>query len=188
MNTETVLARILPAREEAIKAVVSQGVASSTPATLYDLEEQTQAVLPRIGQVLLQGVVTAQGAGVVGPTRSCPCGADQHDHDQARQLSVQTSVGQIQLKQRAVYQCSQCAATSYPPDRAVGAGPSRPDESFPAGTGWLASGCAARPHGRAAAGAFWLACGGGQSDSSTWRGSGSRVGAPGAGTPDMRKA
>jgi len=77
MNTETVLARILPAIEELIKEVVSQVVGSSTPATLYDLEERTQAVLPQIGQVLLQGLVTAQGAGVVGPTRPCPCGADQ---------------------------------------------------------------------------------------------------------------
>src|SRR5689334_25015712 len=55
MNTETMLARILPAIEEVIKEVVRQMVASSAPATLYDLEEQTQAVLPRIGQVLLQG-------------------------------------------------------------------------------------------------------------------------------------
>jgi hypothetical protein len=93
MNTESVLARILPAMEEIIKQVVSQAVASSTPVTLYDLEEQTQAVLPQVGQVLLQGLVTAQGAGVVGPTRPCPCGADQHYHDQARRLSVQTSVG-----------------------------------------------------------------------------------------------
>jgi hypothetical protein len=122
MNTETVLARILPAMEEIIKAVVSQVVASSASATLYDLEEQTQAVLPRMGQVLLQGLVTAQRAGVVGSTRPCPCGADQHYHDQARRLSVQTSVGLIRLEQRATYQCAECAATSYPLDEQLGLG------------------------------------------------------------------
>lgn len=122
MNTETVLARILPAMEEIIKEVVSQVVASSTPATLYDLEEQTQAVLPQVGQVLLQGLVTAQGAGVVGPTRPCPCGADQHYHDQARRLSVQTSVGLIRLEHRAAYRCWGCAVTSYPLDEQLGLG------------------------------------------------------------------
>ena len=101
MNTESVLARMLPAREEVIKAVVHQVVESSASVPLYDLEEQTQAALPRIGQVLLQGVVTAQGAGVVGPTRPCPCGVEQHYHDQARRLSVQTSVGLIRLERRA---------------------------------------------------------------------------------------
>jgi len=122
MNTETILARILPAIEEVIKEVVRQMVASSAPATLYDLEEQTQAVLPRIGQVLLQGFVTAQGAGVVGPTRPCPCGTDQYYHDQARRLSVQTSVGLVRLEHRAAYHCSGCAATSYPLDEQLGLG------------------------------------------------------------------
>ena len=74
MNTETMLARILPAIEEVIKEVVSQVVASSASATLYDLEEQTQTVLPRIGQVLLQGFVPAQGAGVVGQRGLVPAG------------------------------------------------------------------------------------------------------------------
>src|SRR5215467_5440333 len=37
MNTETVLARILPAIEEVIKAMVSQAGTLSTPATLYEL-------------------------------------------------------------------------------------------------------------------------------------------------------
>ena len=122
MNTEPMLARILPAIEEVIKEVVSQVGASSASATLYDLEEQTQAVLPRIGQVLLQGFVNAQGAGVVGPTRPCPCGADQHYHDQARRLSVQTSVGPIRLERRAAYQCAQCPTTSYPLDEQLGLG------------------------------------------------------------------
>ena len=122
MNTESMLARILPAIEEVIKAVVSQVVESSASVTLYDLEEQTQAALPRIGQVLLQGFVTAQGAGVVGPTRTCPCGAEQHYHDQARRLSVQTSVGPIRLERRAAYQCSACTATSYPLEEQLGLG------------------------------------------------------------------
>lgn len=122
MNTETMLTHILPRIEEVIKGVLSQVVESSTPPTLYDLEEQTQAVLPRIGQVLLQALVTAQGAGVVGPTRPCPCGADQRYHDQARRLSVQTSVGLIRLERRAAYRCWRCAATSSPLDGQLGLG------------------------------------------------------------------
>lgn len=49
MNTESLLARILPAIEEVIKSVVNQVVESSASFTLYDLEEQTQAALPGIG-------------------------------------------------------------------------------------------------------------------------------------------
>jgi hypothetical protein len=120
MNTETVLARILPAVEQILKAVVSQLAQQPYPPTLYDLEEQTQAVLPQIGQVLLQGIVTGQGAGVVGPERPCACGEQQSYHDQARSLTVQTSVGTIRLAQRAFYHCPTCQAKSYPVDEQLG--------------------------------------------------------------------
>jgi hypothetical protein len=58
----------------------------------------------------------------MGPTRPCPCGADQRYHDQARRLSVQTSVGVVRLERRAAYQCAGCAATSYPLDERLGLG------------------------------------------------------------------
>lgn len=122
MNTEIVLARIVAKVSEILKTVVSQIEASTTPPTLYDLEEQTQAALPQIGQVLLQEVVSGQGAGVIGPERPCACGDQQRYHDQSRRLSVQTSVGIIQLAQRACYHCSTGRVTSYPLDEQLGLG------------------------------------------------------------------
>jgi hypothetical protein len=110
MNTETVLAHILPAVEQIIKAVVSQLAQQSSPPTLDELEEQTQAVLPQIGQVFLQAVVSGQGAGMVGPEHPCACGEQQRSHDQARELTIQTSVGTIQLSKRATYHCPVCRA------------------------------------------------------------------------------
>jgi hypothetical protein len=38
MNTESVLARILPAVEQIIKAVVNQAATTESPLTFYDLE------------------------------------------------------------------------------------------------------------------------------------------------------
>lgn len=122
MNTETVLAHIVTRVTEILKTVVSQTETSGPPPTLYDLEEQTQAVLPQIGQVLLQELVSAQGAGVMGPFRPCACGDQQHYHDQSRRLSVQTSVGIIRLAQRAWYSCPTCRLTSYPLDEQLGLG------------------------------------------------------------------
>lgn len=122
MNTESVLASILPAVEQMIKAMVTQIAQQTTPPTLYELEEQTHTVLPQIGQVLLQGLVSGQGAGVVGPERPCACGEQQRYHDQRRALTVQTSVGTIRLTQRAYYQCRGCRTTSYPLDERLGLG------------------------------------------------------------------
>lgn len=122
MNTETVLARILPAVEQIIKAVVSQLAQQPSPPTLYELEEQTQAVLPQIGQAFLQGVVSGQGAGMVGPEHPCACGEQQRYHDQARELTIQTSVGTIQLSKRAIYHCPVCRANGYPLDEQLGLG------------------------------------------------------------------
>jgi|SRR5215469_18880372 len=62
MNTETVLARIVAKVTEILKTVVSQIEASDTLPRLYDLEEQTQVVLPQIGQVLLQELVSAEAS------------------------------------------------------------------------------------------------------------------------------
>jgi hypothetical protein len=120
MNTEIVLTRIVAKGTEILKTVVNQTEASATPPTLYDLEERTQAALPQIGQVLLQEVVSGQGAGVVGPERPCACGEQQRYHDQSRRLSVQTSVGIIWLAQRAGYHCPTCRVTSYPLDEQLG--------------------------------------------------------------------
>jgi hypothetical protein len=122
MNTETVLAAILPAVEQIIKAVVGQVAQQATPPTLYELEEQTQSALPQIGQMVLQGLVSGQGAGVVGPERPCDCGDYQRYHDQSRALTVQTSVGTLRLSQRAYYQCSGCRANRYPLDEQLGLG------------------------------------------------------------------
>jgi hypothetical protein len=137
MNTESVLASILPAVEQMIKAVVNQ-VAQQTTPTLYELEEQTHIALPQIGQVLLQGLVSGQGAGMVGPERPCACGERQRYHDQARRLSVQTSVGTLRLTQRAYYQCLDCSATSYPLDEQLGLGRAgRMSRYFQEQCGWL---------------------------------------------------
>ena len=103
MNTETVLARILPAVAQIIKAVVSQLAQQPSPPTLSELEEQTQAVLPETLAGFLQGVVSGQGAGMVGPEHPCVCGEQQRYHDQARELTIQTSVGTIHRSLRAPY-------------------------------------------------------------------------------------
>ena len=122
MNTETVLGHILPVIQAILKDVVSQMSTTSEAPTLYDLEAQTQAALPRIGQAILQGAVEGQGSGVEGPLRSCPCGQEQGYHDQARPLTLQTSVGDIQLNQRAYYHCRACGANGYPLDERLGLG------------------------------------------------------------------
>jgi len=122
MNTETVLGHILPVIQAILKDVVDQMSTTSAAPTLYDLEAQTQAALPRIGQAILQGAVEGQGSGVEGPLRSCPCGQEQGYHDQARPLTVQTSVGDIRLKQRAYYHCRACGANGYPLDERLGLG------------------------------------------------------------------
>ncbi len=122
MTPEVVLSRMLPAVETLLKAVVEKALAPDTPFTLYDLEEVTQVVLPQIGQVVLQELTTAQGSGLVGPTRRCACGEEQSYHDQGRRLVMQTSVGDICLEQRAYYRCAACGATSYPLDERLGLG------------------------------------------------------------------
>jgi hypothetical protein len=86
------------------------------------LVAQTQAALPRIGQTILQELTIAQGSGVEGPLRPCRCGQEQRYHDRARRLSVETSVGVIQLHERAYYHCGVCGATSYPLDERLGLG------------------------------------------------------------------
>lgn len=122
MTPEVVLSRMLPAMEALLKAVVERVLTADTPPTLYDLEALTQVVVPQIGQVILQELTTAQGSGLLGPTRPCGCGAQQGYHDQARRLVVQTSVGEIRLEQRAYYRCAACGATSYPLDERLGLG------------------------------------------------------------------
>src|SRR5579859_6472899 len=122
MIPEVALRRMLPAVETLLKAVVEQAVAAETTPTLYDLEALTQHVLPRVGQVVLQELARAQGSGLVGPTRPCACGKEQHYRDQGRGLVVQTSVGDIRLEQRSFYRCRGCHATSYPLDERLGLG------------------------------------------------------------------
>src|SRR5487761_729643 len=122
MSPEAVLSRILPGVERLLKEVVERAVAAGTAPTLYELEALTQAVLGRIGQVVLQELTTAQGSGLVGPSRPCPCGGEQTYHDQRRRLVVKTSVGDLRLARRAYYRCAGCRATSYPLDEQLGLG------------------------------------------------------------------
>jgi hypothetical protein len=122
MNTESVLARILPAVEQIIKEVVRQVATADAPPSLYDLEAQTQAALPHIGQAVLQGLAVGQGTGIEGPERRCLCGQAQRYHDQARPLTVHTSVGEIRFSARAYYQCQSCGMSSYPLDEQLGLG------------------------------------------------------------------
>lgn len=117
-----VLAGILPLVSSLVAAVVDQALAPDAQHTLYDLEALTQAVLPQIGQVVLQAVTVAQGTGLVGPSRPCSCGGEQIYHDQARRLVVQTSVGTVHLEQRAYYRCAACRASSFPLDERLGLG------------------------------------------------------------------
>lgn len=117
-----VLARIVPAVVSLLTAVVEQAVGPDRQPTLYDLEAVTHAVLPQIGQVLVQELTVAQGSGLVGPSRPCGCGAEQAYHDQGRRLAVQTSVGAIAVEQRAYYRCVRCRASSYPLDEQLGVG------------------------------------------------------------------
>jgi hypothetical protein len=138
MNTETVLARIVAGVTELLKQVVSQAESREAPPTLYDLEAQTQAVLAQVGQVILQALVTGQGAGVVGPERPCAWGGRQRSHDQTRELRVQTSVGILSLTQRAVYQCPSCRASSYPLDEQLELGQAgRMSRYWQEQCGWL---------------------------------------------------
>lgn len=122
MSPEAVLSRMLPAVEPLLKAVAERALAPGTSPTLYELEALTQVVVRQIGQVILQEVTTAQGSGLVGPTRPCACGAQQTYHDQARRVVIQTSVGDIRLERRAYYRCPACGATSYPLDERLGLG------------------------------------------------------------------
>ncbi|HEY8285750.1 MAG TPA: ISKra4 family transposase [Chloroflexota bacterium] len=122
MSPEAVLSRILPGVERLLKEVVARAMAPGTAPTLYELEALTQAVLARIGQVVLQEVVVAQGSGLVGPSRPCLCGAEQTYHDQRRRLVVKTSVGDLRLVRRAYYRCAACRATSSPLDEQLGLG------------------------------------------------------------------
>src|SRR5690348_13641812 len=86
------------------------------------LVAQTQAALPRIGQTILQAFAVAQGSGIEGPMRPCPCGQEQRYQDRGHRLSVETSVGAIQLHERACYHCQTCGETRYPLDERLGLG------------------------------------------------------------------
>jgi hypothetical protein len=120
MNTETVLGQILPGVEALIKGLVTEIGETETAPRLYALEEGVQALLPRLGQLLLQGLVSAQGSGATGPERRCACGGQQQYRDQARPLRLQTSVGVVRVARRAWYRCGACGAHSYPLDERLG--------------------------------------------------------------------
>ena len=55
------LSRILPVLTSLLEAVVEHAVAPDQRPTLYDLEALTHTVLPKIGQIVLQEVIRAQG-------------------------------------------------------------------------------------------------------------------------------
>jgi hypothetical protein len=72
-----VLSRILPVVTSLLEAAVERAVTPDRQPTLYDLEAVTHALLPQIGQVVLQELTRAQGSGLLGPSRPCGCGAEQ---------------------------------------------------------------------------------------------------------------
>jgi hypothetical protein len=121
MDTETVLAQILPKVTGLLKALVAE-VAQGERPTLYALEERTQRVVPQVGQVVLQALVAAQGSGLEGPERACSCGGRQRYHDRHRPLEITSSLGPITLEQRAYYRCPECQAHALPLDEQLGLG------------------------------------------------------------------
>jgi hypothetical protein len=121
MNTEAVLAAIVPAVAPLIKGLI-EAVAAAEGATLYDLEAQTHAVLPQIGQVLLQALVEGQAAAVLGADGACACGGQPQAQGEPRPLRVDTSLGEIRFDRRVAYQCSICGARRYPVDEQLGLG------------------------------------------------------------------
>ena len=142
MDTETVLAQILPKVTGLLEARV-EAVAQEERPTLYALEERTQRVVPPVGQVVLQALVEAQGSGLEGPERACGCGGRQRSQDRHRALQVTSSFGQITLAQRASSRCPECRAHGLPLDERLGLGA--------AGRGWGRLGAAGGGRTRPAA-------------------------------------
>ena len=93
----------LPAREE---------------VCLGQVEAAVQQVVRRVGRASLEAVVAAVGHGYEGPTRRCPCGAEQAT-DHYATASWQTVLGAIAIT-RATYSCAACGATSKPLDAQLG--------------------------------------------------------------------
>jgi hypothetical protein len=119
MDTEIVLGQIVPHVSTLLAVLVAQLAGDDRP-TLYTLEAQTQSVLPQIGQVVLQALVSAQGSGLEGPTQACACGGSLVYHGRCRPLQVTSSLGQIRIAQRAHYHCAACGAHERPLDAQLG--------------------------------------------------------------------
>lgn len=137
MDTETVLAQILPKVTHLLKGLIKE-VAQEDRPTLYALEARTQHVVPQVGQVILQALVEAQGSGLAGPERACGCGGRQRYHDRHRPLEITSSLGAIMLEQRAYYRCAQCKAHTLPLDEQLGLGTSgRMSRYLQEQCGWL---------------------------------------------------
>jgi hypothetical protein len=118
MNVETLLSQVMPEIETIIRTRL---VEMAEKHTLYTLEEQTHQLLRQIGQRVLQIMVNQEGSGLEGPERPCStCGGQQQYHDQQHPLRLITSLGEIQVRQRASYRCPHCHTSSYPLDQKLG--------------------------------------------------------------------
>ena len=115
MNTLEVLDSILPKVMELIKQGIEKLEVKNEP-TFYELEEETQALLPLIGNVVLQGLTDAQAKEHQKTVQRCECGNLQVYHISNRSLYLTCSVGDILLKKRAYYLCKACGRRSFPLD------------------------------------------------------------------------
>lgn len=118
MNTEKLINQILPQILDQIGTTLKTLTENQT---LYEYEEITHGVLQRLGNLLLQGIIEYVGCGMQGPTRPCPgCAGKQSYHDRHHPLGLKTSLGPIQITERASYRCPECHASEYPLDRQLG--------------------------------------------------------------------
>ena len=134
---------------ELVQHIITQMTASittemdellSTHATLYLIEAAAHRIMEQVGHEFAQGVVTAKGSGLEGPTHSCACGGKATYVDQNHPLTYQTSVGHLRSAQRARYHCADCGAASYPLDHDLDVGHSgRMSRYLQERCAWLAS-------------------------------------------------
>ena len=135
---------------------------SDAQLTLYDLEAQTQAALPRIGQTILQALAVAQGSGVEGSVRPCRCGQEQRYQDRAQAVGRDECRGHP-VARASLLSLSDLWRAQLPTRRAARTGASRThDRTYKSNVAGYWRCC---PTGRPAdADALWLAPCGCQSD------------------------
>ncbi len=118
MNTEKLVNHILPQVLDQVGTLLKM---LTEQQTLYEYEEITHTFLQQVGNRILQGILNHVGCGMQGPTRPCPdCAGEQIYHDRHHPLCLKTSLGPIQVTERASYRCPDCHASEYPLDRQLG--------------------------------------------------------------------